>query len=92
MTYWYETPDDQKDTWHWMGVAISLAHTIGLHRNPEKSNMDIKKQKDATRNETFADRVSLSNQSNFNKAPPSAAPERPTSQLIDWLTRAESCG
>ena len=45
MTYWYETPDDQKDTWHWMGVAISLAHTIGLHRNPEKSNMDIKKQK-----------------------------------------------
>jgi hypothetical protein len=45
MTYWYETPDDQKDTWHWMGVAISLAHTIGLHRNPEKSNMDIRKQK-----------------------------------------------
>ncbi|RPB20849.1 hypothetical protein L211DRAFT_870407 [Terfezia boudieri ATCC MYA-4762] len=37
MTYWYETPDDQKDTWHWMGVAISLSHTIGLHRNPDKS-------------------------------------------------------
>ena len=37
MTYWYETPDDQKDTWHWMGVAISLSHTIGLHRNPTKS-------------------------------------------------------
>lgn len=45
MTYWYETPDDQKDTWHWMGVAISLAHTIGLHRDPEKSSMDIKKQR-----------------------------------------------
>ncbi|KAL7274842.1 hypothetical protein RUND412_002240 [Rhizina undulata] len=45
MTYWYETPDDQKDTWHWMGVAISLSHTIGLHRNPENSNMDIKRQK-----------------------------------------------
>lgn len=45
MTYWYETPDDQKDTWHWMGVAISLAHTIGLHRNPEKSSMDLQKQK-----------------------------------------------
>ncbi len=45
MTYWYETPDDQKDTWHWMGVAISLAHTIGLHRNPEKSNMDPKRQR-----------------------------------------------
>lgn len=45
MTYWYETPDDQKDTWHWMGVAISLAHTIGLHRNPEKSSMEPSKKK-----------------------------------------------
>jgi hypothetical protein len=45
MSYWYETPDDQKDTWHWMGVAISLSHTIGLHRNPENSNMDSKRQK-----------------------------------------------
>jgi hypothetical protein len=45
MSYWYETPDDQKDTWHWMGVAISLSHTIGLHRNPAKSNMDLKRQK-----------------------------------------------
>ncbi|KAI9732562.1 MAG: hypothetical protein M1834_003897 [Cirrosporium novae-zelandiae] len=44
MTYWYETPDDQKDTWHWMGVAISLAHTIGLHRNPDKTNMDPKRR------------------------------------------------
>ncbi|PHH83615.1 hypothetical protein CDD83_2955 [Cordyceps sp. RAO-2017] len=45
MTYWYETPDDQKDTWHWMGVAISLAHTIGLHRNPETTSMSVPKQR-----------------------------------------------
>lgn len=45
MTYWYETPDDQKDTWHWMGVAISLAHTIGLHRNPASTSMSPRKQK-----------------------------------------------
>jgi transcription factor-like protein len=45
MTYWYETPDDQKDTWHWMGVAISLAHTIGLHRNPATTSMPVRKQK-----------------------------------------------
>ncbi|KAI0011164.1 fungal-specific transcription factor domain-containing protein [Xylariaceae sp. FL0662B] len=45
MTYWYETPDDQKDTWHWMGVAISLAHTIGLHRNPAHTSMPPHKQK-----------------------------------------------
>jgi hypothetical protein len=45
MTYWYETPDDQKDTWHWMGVAISLAHTIGLHRNPVTGNAPVEKHK-----------------------------------------------
>src|SRR3954447_52474 len=45
MTYWYETPDDQKDTWHWMGVAISLAHTIGLHRDPANSNMEPNRKK-----------------------------------------------
>lgn len=45
LTYYYETPDDQKDTWHWMGVATSVAHTIGLHRNPEKTNMDAKRVK-----------------------------------------------
>lgn len=45
MTYWYETPDDQKDTWHWMGIAISLAHTIGLHRNPANSSMSPSKKK-----------------------------------------------
>ncbi|KAG5930810.1 Cutinase transcription factor 1 beta [Claviceps sorghi] len=45
MTYWYETPDDQKDTWHWMGVAISLAHTIGLHRNPATTTMSASKRR-----------------------------------------------
>lgn len=45
MTYWYETPDDQKDTWHWMGVAISLAHTIGLHRKPGANSMTNSKRK-----------------------------------------------
>ncbi|KAJ5577809.1 uncharacterized protein N7459_006773 [Penicillium hispanicum] len=45
MTYWYETPDDQKDTWHWMGVSLSLAHTIGLHRDPGNSRMDIRRQR-----------------------------------------------
>ncbi|KAL1861882.1 hypothetical protein Plec18167_001333 [Paecilomyces lecythidis] len=45
MTYWYETPDDQKDTWHWMGVSLSLAHTIGLHRDPGNSGMDLRRQR-----------------------------------------------
>lgn len=45
LTYYYETPDDQKDTWHWMGVATSIAHTIGLHRNPDNTNLDSKRVK-----------------------------------------------
>ncbi|KAJ6145232.1 hypothetical protein N7470_009127 [Penicillium chermesinum] len=45
MTYWYETPDDQKDTWHWMGVSLSLAHTIGLHRDPGNSRMNPRRQR-----------------------------------------------
>lgn len=44
MTYWYETPDDQKDTWHWMGVSLSLAHTIGLHRDPSNSGMEPRRK------------------------------------------------
>lgn len=39
MTYWHETPDGQKDLWYWMGIAISTAHSINLHRDP--STMDI---------------------------------------------------
>ncbi|KAF1984655.1 hypothetical protein K402DRAFT_335789 [Aulographum hederae CBS 113979] len=45
LTYYYETPDDQKDTWHWMGVATSIAHTIGLHRNPDRSCIDSRRAK-----------------------------------------------
>lgn len=39
MTYWYENPDDPKDIWHWLGVAISVARTIGL--NCDTSNATL---------------------------------------------------
>ena len=46
MTYWYETPDDQKDSHHWMGIAVSLSHTIGLHRNADKTaSMELARKK-----------------------------------------------
>jgi hypothetical protein len=28
-----------------MGVATSVAHTIGLHRNPDNTNLDVKRVK-----------------------------------------------
>ena len=45
MTYWYESPDDPKDVWHWLGVAISLARTIGLNCNTSTSPLSEQKQK-----------------------------------------------
>ena len=35
MALWYETPDDQKDAYHWLQVALSLARRAGLDRNPD---------------------------------------------------------
>jgi hypothetical protein len=45
MTYCYENPDDQKDTWHWISVAISVAQKIGLHRNPESMSIPLSKKR-----------------------------------------------
>ncbi|KAL9572035.1 hypothetical protein ACKAV7_003752 [Fusarium commune] len=45
MTYWYETSEDQKGAWHWIGVAISLAYTMGLHQDPRTTSMSTARQK-----------------------------------------------
>ncbi|KAJ0419715.1 fungal-specific transcription factor domain-containing protein [Aspergillus carlsbadensis] len=42
MTYWYDKPGDEKDTWYWMGVALSLAQVMGLHRDPEQMQLGLK--------------------------------------------------
>ncbi|KAB8239016.1 fungal specific transcription factor domain-containing protein [Aspergillus alliaceus] len=33
ITYWFESPEDQKDPWYWLGVCRLLANRIGLGRN-----------------------------------------------------------
>lgn len=45
MSFWWATPVDQKDTWHWLGSAISLATTIGMHRSTKHSDMASKDQR-----------------------------------------------
>jgi len=35
MSLWY-TSGDQKQTWHWLGLACDVARTMGLHREPTK--------------------------------------------------------
>lgn len=32
MSFWWGGPNEQKDSWHWLAIAISLAQSLGLHR------------------------------------------------------------
>ena len=44
MSFWWASPVDSKDAWHWLGIAINLALAIGLHRSPatKASNLPLK--------------------------------------------------
>ncbi|KAF2801411.1 uncharacterized protein BDZ99DRAFT_220393 [Mytilinidion resinicola] len=37
MSFWYSDTEDRTESWHWIGIAISLAQTMGFHRNPDSS-------------------------------------------------------
>lgn len=39
MGYWYVDTYDRTNSWHWIGIASSLAQTIGLHREPVGGNI-----------------------------------------------------
>jgi hypothetical protein len=45
MTYWDDTKTSEKNPGSWMGVAVSLAHSIGLHPNPETYDMELPRQR-----------------------------------------------
>ncbi|KEF52520.1 uncharacterized protein A1O9_11362 [Exophiala aquamarina CBS 119918] len=32
LTFWWEGPNENKDAWHWIGTALSVSRTIGLHQ------------------------------------------------------------
>lgn len=50
LSFWYEAPDDAKETWHWSGIAISQAQALGLHRSTISSaNMDPVKKRQRRR-------------------------------------------
>ncbi|KAK5527536.1 hypothetical protein LTR23_010963 [Exophiala sp. CCFEE 6169] len=36
LSFWWACPEDQKDSWFWIGAAISLAQGLGLHRTPQR--------------------------------------------------------
>jgi hypothetical protein len=33
ISFWWGEPDEQKDSWHWLGIASSLAQSMGMHRS-----------------------------------------------------------
>ncbi|KAK5058737.1 hypothetical protein LTR84_011001 [Exophiala bonariae] len=39
MSFWWNGLEDHKDTWHWLGISISLALTLGMHRSTRHSDM-----------------------------------------------------
>lgn len=32
LTFWWESPNENKDAWHWIGAALSVSRTMGLHQ------------------------------------------------------------
>lgn len=31
LSFWFDDPEDVKQSWYWSGIAFSVAHTLGLH-------------------------------------------------------------
>ncbi|PLB50094.1 hypothetical protein P170DRAFT_473670 [Aspergillus steynii IBT 23096] len=44
LIHWHDLPNEEKDANHWMGVCLSLAMSIGLHRNPDSEAMTPSQQ------------------------------------------------
>ena len=38
--FWYSDLQDRAQSWHWTGVAISLAQAMGLHRDPDSRQLN----------------------------------------------------
>ncbi|BCS28599.1 Zn(II)2Cys6 transcription factor [Aspergillus puulaauensis] len=43
ISFWWGGPNDQKDSWHWLGIAISSAQNLGMHRSTSKSHMSTQR-------------------------------------------------
>lgn len=42
LSTWWKPPGAQKDAWHWFGIALSLAQTLGLQRDANSQSMSPK--------------------------------------------------
>ncbi|EXJ76917.1 hypothetical protein A1O3_10074 [Capronia epimyces CBS 606.96] len=44
LSTWYPGKYEKMDSWYWVGAAISLAYSIGLHLEPDSSRFDRRDQ------------------------------------------------
>ncbi|CAG8043307.1 unnamed protein product [Penicillium salamii] len=45
ISFWWGGPNDQKDSWHWLGIAVSSAQNLGMHRSTAESHMSSNRVK-----------------------------------------------
>ncbi|EAW23645.1 fungal specific transcription factor domain-containing protein [Aspergillus fischeri NRRL 181] len=45
LSYWWGSPLEQKDMWHWTGLAVGLAQTLGLHQSKTYAGLPERQRK-----------------------------------------------
>ncbi|OQU97492.1 Fungal specific transcription factor domain-containing protein [Cladophialophora immunda] len=45
MTYWYESPNHPKDIWHWVGIAVADARSVGLNCVPQENSGTLQEKR-----------------------------------------------
>ncbi|GFF27344.1 cutinase transcription factor 1 beta [Aspergillus udagawae] len=45
LSYWWGSPLEQKDMWHWTGLAVGLAQTLGLHQSKTYAGLPERQQR-----------------------------------------------
>ncbi|KAI1820375.1 hypothetical protein F4861DRAFT_545743 [Xylaria intraflava] len=42
LAFWYSDLGERTESWHWMGIAISLSQTLGLNRDPDSGQYNTR--------------------------------------------------
>ncbi|KAL4745922.1 hypothetical protein BDW72DRAFT_185916 [Aspergillus terricola var. indicus] len=45
LSFWWETPTQQKDMWYWTGISVGLAQSLGMHQEKTYASLDQRKSK-----------------------------------------------
>ncbi|KAI1503158.1 hypothetical protein F5X99DRAFT_376070 [Biscogniauxia marginata] len=42
LAFWYSDLGERTESWHWVGIAISLSQTLGLNRDPDRGQYNAR--------------------------------------------------